>query len=242
MRKTIKNLMEEVSLETFVIIVSIFLVTGGFVYATLQSAVTTTNPSQSNSNQVEQNNWNGLVDLLNTSGHCTAATVSAANASGNSLTETNWNSLVSLYSQALADSYCTCQQTPCATSWTDAQSSGDFTKSVWNALVDHIYGKCKSTIANCLTYSTAAKISGTSLTVANWNNLANLTNTTLTNCTAGPSCTPDGCNGNCPANCTVAQDPDCGCQGGNSCCGISCTSAMIATVRHLTLSPLQWLL
>jgi endonuclease/exonuclease/phosphatase family metal-dependent hydrolase len=37
-------------------------------------------------------------------------------------------------------------------------------------------------------------------------------------------CTPDGCNGNCPANCTVTQDPDCGCQDGNGCCGIGCTS------------------
>ncbi|MBZ9577990.1 endonuclease/exonuclease/phosphatase family protein [Patescibacteria group bacterium] len=39
-----------------------------------------------------------------------------------------------------------------------------------------------------------------------------------------PKCTPDGCNGNCPANCTVAQDPDCGCKDDNDCCGIGCTS------------------
>jgi hypothetical protein len=49
------------------------------------------------------------------------------------------------------------------------------------------------------------------------------------NCTCPvppPVCVPDGCNypnGNCPANCTVAQDPDCPpCQGGNGCCGIGC--------------------
>jgi len=35
-------------------------------------------------------------------------------------------------------------------------------------------------------------------------------------------CTPDGCNANCPAGCTVSEDPDCGCQDGNGCCGIGC--------------------
>jgi len=42
----------------------------------------------------------------------------------------------------------------------------------------------------------------------------------------GPSCTPTvpPCNGVCPAGCTVAQDPDCGCQNGNGCCGIGCNS------------------
>lgn len=37
-------------------------------------------------------------------------------------------------------------------------------------------------------------------------------------------CVPDGCNANCPAGCTVAEDPDCGCQDGNGCCGIGCDS------------------
>ena len=32
------------------------------------------------------------------------------------------------------------------------------------------------------------------------------------NTTPPPTCTPNGCNGNCPSNCNVAQDPDCGCQ------------------------------
>ena len=40
---------------------------------------------------------------------------------------------------------------------------------------------------------------------------------------AGTVCTPNGCNGNCPAGCTVSQDPDCGCSNGNGCCGIGCT-------------------
>jgi len=44
-------------------------------------------------------------------------------------------------------------------------------------------------------------------------------------CKVALSCTPDGCNGNCPPGCTVAQDPDCGCQNSNGCCGIGCTSA-----------------
>ena len=42
---------------------------------------------------------------------------------------------------------------------------------------------------------------------------------------APPVCTSDGCNGNCPLNCTVAQDPDCGCQNNNGCCGLGCTIA-----------------
>ena len=40
-----------------------------------------------------------------------------------------------------------------------------------------------------------------------------------------PPCTPDGCNANCPAGCTVADDPDCGCQDGDGCCGIGCIPA-----------------
>jgi len=55
---------------------------------------------------------------------------------------------------------------------------------------------------------------------------------TTTNCPADcgapPSvCTPSSplCNGVCPAGCTVAQDPDCGCLSGNSCCGIGCNNA-----------------
>lgn len=44
-------------------------------------------------------------------------------------------------------------------------------------------------------------------------------------CTASMlTCTPDGCNGNCPVGCTIIRDPDCGCQNGNNCCGVSCNS------------------
>jgi len=43
------------------------------------------------------------------------------------------------------------------------------------------------------------------------------------NTTPPPTCTPNGCNGNCPSNCNVAQDPDCGCQNNDGCCGIGCT-------------------
>jgi len=39
-----------------------------------------------------------------------------------------------------------------------------------------------------------------------------------------PVCPSDGCNGNCPANCSVDQDPDCGCRDGNNCCGIGCNN------------------
>jgi archaellum component FlaF (FlaF/FlaG flagellin family) len=38
-------------------------------------------------------------------------------------------------------------------------------------------------------------------------------------------CIPDGCNGNCPAYCSVIDDSDCGCSNGNGCCGIGCTSS-----------------
>ncbi|MBT4277832.1 alpha/beta hydrolase fold domain-containing protein, partial [Candidatus Falkowbacteria bacterium] len=41
----------------------------------------------------------------------------------------------------------------------------------------------------------------------------------------GVPCIPDGCNSTCPISCTVAQDPDCGCQDSNSCCGIGCNGA-----------------
>lgn len=38
-------------------------------------------------------------------------------------------------------------------------------------------------------------------------------------------CYPNGCNGVCPANCSAAQDPDCGCVSNNFCCGTtSCNS------------------
>ena len=36
------------------------------------------------------------------------------------------------------------------------------------------------------------------------------------------TCTPDGCNGNCPPGCTVNEDPDCGCLDNDGCCGIGC--------------------
>ena len=35
-------------------------------------------------------------------------------------------------------------------------------------------------------------------------------------------CSPDGCSGICPVDCTIAEDPDCGCQDDNGCCGIGC--------------------
>ena len=43
---------------------------------------------------------------------------------------------------------------------------------------------------------------------------------------AAPSaCSNDGCNGNCPSGCSsAADDPDCGCQDGDGCCGIGCSA------------------
>lgn len=38
------------------------------------------------------------------------------------------------------------------------------------------------------------------------------------------ACTPNGCNGICPAGCTVSADPDCGCSAGNVCCGLGCVA------------------
>jgi hypothetical protein len=42
-------------------------------------------------------------------------------------------------------------------------------------------------------------------------------------CIPPPAC--GGCDTICPTGCTVAQDPDCGCQGGNGCCGIGCNNS-----------------
>jgi len=44
----------------------------------------------------------------------------------------------------------------------------------------------------------------------------------------GPVCVPDGCNSNCPVGCNVVDDPDCGCLGGDGCCGIGCNNAVDA--------------
>jgi len=56
-------------------------------------------------------------------------------------------------------------------------------------------------------------------------------------------CSADGCNGNCPAGCTVAEDPDCGCLSGDGCCGIGCDNAndndCAAGVSHYR-NPLIW--
>lgn len=41
----------------------------------------------------------------------------------------------------------------------------------------------------------------------------------------GVVCLPDGCNGICPDGCSVDEDPDCGCQINDACCGLGCTSA-----------------
>ncbi len=48
---------------------------------------------------------------------------------------------------------------------------------------------------------------------------------TVPGATSPPMCTPDGCNANCPGGCTVLQDPDCGCQNGDGCCGMGCIPA-----------------
>lgn len=45
-------------------------------------------------------------------------------------------------------------------------------------------------------------------------------NANCTDCIGGP------CDGYCPANSAVAQDPDCGCQNGNGCCGIGCNNTI----------------
>jgi hypothetical protein len=42
---------------------------------------------------------------------------------------------------------------------------------------------------------------------------------------SGTTCSPNGCNGNCPSGCSVSQDPDCGCSNGDGCCGLGCTSS-----------------
>jgi len=42
---------------------------------------------------------------------------------------------------------------------------------------------------------------------------------------SGPLCVPDHCNKNCPPSCDVTQDPDCGCENDDGCCGIGCTPA-----------------
>ena len=56
-------------------------------------------------------------------------------------------------------------------------------------------------------------------------------------------CSADGCNGNCPAGCAVAEDPDCGCLSGDGCCGIGCDNASdndcVAGVSYYR-NPLIW--
>ncbi|MCX6738193.1 MAG: pilin [Candidatus Parcubacteria bacterium] len=53
-----------------------------------------------------------------------------------------------------------------------------------------------------------------------------VTETTQIQVTPGLPCVTDGaCNDDCPNNCTINEDPDCGCAGGNSCCGLGCNNA-----------------
>ena len=39
------------------------------------------------------------------------------------------------------------------------------------------------------------------------------------------NCNADGCNGNCPEGCTVADDPDCACLDNNGCCAPECDNS-----------------
>jgi len=67
--------------------------------------------------------------------------------------------------------------------WNDAKTgdSGQLGQSNWNALVNEVHNKCGS---NCDTAATGATASSDILTENNWNNLVDLTDNTLVDCTA----------------------------------------------------------
>ncbi len=65
--------------------------------------------------------------------------------------------------------------------WNDAKTggSGELGQTNWNTLVNEIHSKCGT---NCDAVATAATASSDILTENNWNNLVDLTSTTLTDC------------------------------------------------------------
>lgn len=68
--------------------------------------------------------------------------------------------------------------------------------------------------------------SGTRSVTVGDTQLCCVTETTQIQVTPGSPCVTDGiCNADCPNNCTINEDPDCGCLGGNSCCGLGCDNA-----------------
>ncbi|MFA4833274.1 MAG: hypothetical protein WC619_00320 [Patescibacteria group bacterium] len=66
--------------------------------------------------------------------------------------------------------------------WNDAKTggSGQLGQSNWNALVSEVHNKCGS---NCDAAAIGATASGNALSENNWNNLVDLTNSTLVDCT-----------------------------------------------------------
>lgn len=185
MKKFILNLIEKIGIEIIALAIFLFLFAGGLVYATWDQAKTNGN---SNPNQVDENNWNSLIEQVQTK--CAPGCNLEANNAGYSvcggnpcITQDDWNSLVDLFSEALSDSNCACQHIPCSSGWTGAQSAGNFTKTNWNNLVDLVYGKCSG--ATCLNSANTAKITNSKLTFEDWNGLVDLANTTITNCVSG---------------------------------------------------------
>jgi len=222
MRQKINSLLEKTSLGMIILVFSIFLVAGGIVYATWDTAKTTDNVG-ANAGKVIRSDWDDLVNQVGTTcgGACFGAITTNARSStvgagctNGCITMSAWNGFVNLFKQALPDNAtCLCQHSPCG-NWSDAESSANFSKSNWNALVEEIYGKCSN--ASCLTKANAAKISGTKLTTTNWDNLVDLANMTVGHCSTcvGTCASTPGCLASAPAHSQSAAGTCCG---GNSC-------------------------
>jgi hypothetical protein len=193
MRKILNNFYKKVGLEIIVLVVSVFFVGAGFVYATLWNQAKTGFPTD----PVDSVNWNALVVQVNSicGSNCNSATYAGAKATsscpsgGFCLTQQNWLNFVDLFSQALSAPSCACQISPCG-NWANAKSLVGFSKANWNALVDELNHKC--TGSACSSHTNAAKISSSKLTIDNWNSFIELASTTINNCYFGvPTCTAD---------------------------------------------------
>ncbi|MFA4941747.1 MAG: hypothetical protein WC582_04125 [Patescibacteria group bacterium] len=99
MKNIFKKILKFVSSRLVYLVAGIFLSVGAtYVYATWDDAKT------GGSGQLNQNNWNALVnEIHNKCGSNCDAKATAATASGNALTENNWNNLVDLTNNTLVD-------------------------------------------------------------------------------------------------------------------------------------------
>jgi len=236
MRKFLNNLIQKISLEFLILFVSIFLVTGGFVYATWNQAQTDLSDQY---DKIDSVKWNALVDQIYSdcmvagNSSCILSTANKAKTVSEEgvfyLTQENWYGLVDLINQAL--SVCNCQISPCG-QWTQAKSPTGISRTTWNILVNEVYKKCSG--SSCWNNANTAKIVNVKLTKTNWNGLVALLSTTMSNCQASPSENeeeaepgpeneevPPPCSINCAGK--VCGDDGCGGSCG-SCNGLVCNN------------------